>query len=73
MHLFLAIKSSNQSNEQLKIPSKLKTCSLNGTLIPFCSFLPHSSLRSLELIDINPQLLPTILNTFPSLKILCLL
>jgi len=71
--LFLVIKSSSQINNQIHIPLKLKTCSLNNTFLQICSFLPHLSLHSLELIDINFDLLSTILNTFQSLKLLCLL
>ncbi|CAF1190619.1 unnamed protein product [Rotaria sordida] len=66
------IKSSNHINEQFHLPSKLKICSLNSTILKFCSFLPHTSLRALELIDINVDLLSIILNTFQSLKIVCL-
>jgi hypothetical protein len=69
----LVIKSSSHTNEQLYLPSKLKTCSLNSTILPFCSFHSQLSLRSLELIDINFNQLLTILNTFQSLQILCLL
>lgn len=72
--IFLVIKSpSSQTNEQISIPSKLKTCSLNNIFLQLCSFAPHLSLRSLELFDINSNILPTILTTFQSLQILCLL
>ncbi|CAF3820386.1 unnamed protein product [Rotaria sp. Silwood1] len=67
------IKLSNQTNEQLYLSSKLKTCSLNSTILKFYSFLPHISLRSIELIDINVDILSMILNQFQSLKIMCLL
>ncbi|CAF3175931.1 unnamed protein product [Rotaria sp. Silwood2] len=66
------IKSSNHINERLNLPSKLKICSLNNTILKFCSSLPHISLRSLELIDVNVDLLSIVLNTFQSLKIVCL-
>ncbi|CAF1591329.1 unnamed protein product [Rotaria sp. Silwood1] len=66
------IKLSNQTNEQLYLSSKLKTCSLNSTILKFYSFLPHISLRSIELIDINVDILSMILNQFQSLKIVCL-
>ncbi|CAF2143544.1 unnamed protein product [Rotaria magnacalcarata] len=65
-------RSTNYNDQQLNLPSKLKACSLNSTLLQFCSFMPHVSLRSLELIDINIDLLSIILKTLQSLKFLCL-
>ncbi|CAF0971854.1 unnamed protein product [Adineta steineri] len=66
------IKTNNSNNEQLYIPSKVKICSLNHTILEFSSFHSHSSLRSLELIDINIKQLSNILNTCQSLQIVCL-
>ncbi|CAF4367724.1 unnamed protein product, partial [Rotaria magnacalcarata] len=60
-------RSTNYNDQQLNLPSKLKACSLNSTLLQFCSFMPHVSLRSLELIDINIDLLSIILKTLQSL------
>ncbi|CAF3420457.1 unnamed protein product [Rotaria socialis] len=65
-------RSTNYNNEQLNLPSKLKACSLNSALLQFCSFMPHISLRSLELIDINIDSLSIILKMLQSLKTLCL-
>ncbi|CAF3738913.1 unnamed protein product [Rotaria magnacalcarata] len=65
-------RSTNYNDQQLNLPSRLKACSLNSTLLQFCSFMPHVSLRSLELIDINIDLLSIILKTLQSLKFLCL-
>ncbi|CAF0956073.1 unnamed protein product [Adineta steineri] len=66
------IKTNNSNNEQLYIPSKVKIGSLNHTVLEFSSFHSHSSLRSLELIDINIKQLSNILNTCQSLQIVCL-
>ncbi|CAF0880906.1 unnamed protein product [Adineta ricciae] len=66
------LQSTNQNDEPLRIPVKLKTCSLNSTLLQNCSFRLASSLRSLELIDINVNQLTNIFKFCQKLRILCL-